>query len=277
MHQASVGFHCPECVAAEHTRTVNPIRAGFARPVLTIALIVINAAVWVGGQVVWRSSDALDTSAAVITKWALFASIPTQVSQVGGRPVYSGYLGVAEGQWYRLLSAGFIHAGLIHIAMNMWVLYVLGRIIETQLGRSRMGLIYFASLFAGSLGALLLAPNVPTVGASGAIFGLMGAILAIAKARGIALRNTGLVGLVVLNLVITFSLSRYISVGAHVGGLIGGAVAGLVVVDLPDRMRNADRRTRMMVSWAGGIGLCLVFIASAIVVANAAGNGFAGG
>lgn len=271
MNQASVGFHCPECLAKEHTRVVRPGALRASQPILTIVLMGVNIVVWIAGQLLWKTNDLLTTAPEVVTKGGLFSDLPTRVAYVGNTVVgYTDYVGVAEGEWYRLLTAGFIHAGLIHLAMNMWMLYVLGRITEEQLGRSRLGLIYFASLFAGSFGALLHAPNSVTVGASGAIFGLMGGIMAVAKARGVALRHTGLLGVVVINLVITFGLSNYISVGAHVGGLIGGAIAGLVVIDLPDRLRGASTRTRNLVSWAGGIALCAVFIAAGILVANSA-------
>lgn len=273
MHQASVGFHCPECLAKEHTRVVSARGLAAGQPIVTLVLMAINIVVWVGGQLIYKTDQLLTTAPRVIADGGLYANLPSKVVSIGDRIVgYTDYAGVAQGEWYRLLSSGFIHAGLIHLAMNMWVLYILGRIFEEQLGRVRMGLIYFASLFAGSLGALIASPDSITVGASGAIFGLMGALLSIAKARGVALRHTGLVGIVVLNLVITFGLSSYISVGGHVGGLIGGAIAGLVIVDVPERMRRADRRTRSLVSWAGGIALCVVFIAASIFVANSAGE-----
>ncbi len=280
MHQASVGFHCPECVAREHTRVVRGRGLGPGQPVLTLVLMGLNIAVWLVGQIIWRTEDLLTTAPEAISKGGLYANLPSKVAYVGGRVVgYADYVGVAHGEWYRLLTSGFIHAGIIHLAVNMWVLYILGRIFEEQLGRLRLGLVYFASLFAGSLGALIASPDSITVGASGAIFGLMGGLLAIAKARGVALRNTGLVGLVVINLVITFTLSSYISVGGHVGGLVGGAIAGFVIVDLPDRMPRADRRTRTLIAWAGGIGLSLLFIAASIVAADVAadrGNRYTG-
>lgn len=269
MHQASVGFHCPECLAAEHTRVVSARGLTAGQPVVTLTLMAINIVVWIGGQIIWRPKSLFTTAPEAIANGGLFANLPSKVAYVGNQIVgYTDYVGVAQGEWYRLLSAGFIHAGIIHLAMNMWVLYLLGRIFEQQLGGIRLGLIYFASLFAGSLGALVASPDSVTVGASGAIFGLMGALLSIAKARGMALRDSGLVGIVALNLVITFTLSSYISVGGHIGGLIGGAIAGLVIVDLPERMRHSDRRTRSVVTWVAGVGLCIVFILASIVVAN---------
>ncbi len=266
MNQASVGFHCPECLAKEHTRVVRAPGLRSGQPLLTIILMATNIVVWVAGQIIWKPRSLLDTSSGAIWEGALFASHYKYVNAIG---LGVGPIdGVAEGQWYRLLSSGFVHAGIIHLAVNMWMLYILGRIMETQLGRTRLGLIYFASLFAGSLGALVASPDSITVGASGAIFGLMGAMLAIARARGIALQDTGLLGVVVINLVITFTLSNYISVGGHVGGLIGGAIAGLVIVDLPERLRGANPRARGALTWALGIGLSVVFAVAAVVVAN---------
>ncbi len=269
MHQASVGFHCPECVAQEHTRVVHARGLRPDQPVLTITLMAINVAVWIIGQLVWKPTSFFTTSDGAIRVGALYAS----GIQVEHGRVVGGLLGVGHGEWYRLLSAGFVHANIIHLAVNMWALYVLGRVTETLLGRTRTGLIYFVSLFAGSLGALVASPDSVTVGASGAIFGLMGGLLAVAKARGVALRDTGLLGVLVINLLLTFGLSSYISVGAHVGGLIGGAIAGLVVVDLPNRLRRADRRTRAVVTWAGGIGLCVVFFVAGIIAGDHAAAG----
>ncbi len=273
MHQASVGFHCPECLAAEHTRVVRPRALTSAQPLVTLTLMAVNIVVWVGGQIIWKPSSFFDTSNGAITHLGLFASQPTSVIHfANGATAYAGYVGVAHGEWYRLLSGGFTHANIIHIAVNMWALYVLGRITEHLLGRSRMGLIYFVSLFAGSLGALVASPGSITVGASGAIFGLMGGLMAVARARGVALKDTGLLGVLVINLVLTFSLSNYISVGAHVGGLIGGAIAGLVVVDLPDRLRRSSRRTRTIVTWVGGVALCAVFFVIGGIVGDHAGS-----
>lgn len=270
-----MGFHCSECVAREHTRVVNGRSAmRGAQPIVTIVLMAINIAIWVLGQIIWKPREFLTTSDGAIRVGALFAN-GLHVLPNGG--ISGGPIGVGQGEWYRLLTAGFIHAGLFHIAVNMWALYVLGKVTEQALGRARMGLIYFVALFAGSFGALIASPDSITVGASGAIFGLMGGLLAVAKARGVALRDTGLLGVLAINLVLTFGLSSYISVGAHVGGLIGGAIAGFAVVDLPNRMRQQDKRTRDLVMWSVGIGLCVVFIIAGILAANNATSGLPNG
>ncbi len=267
MHQASVGFHCPECVAEHHTKVV---RAGALRPtqpVVTWTLIAINTAVWLLGQVLWRTSDLFTTSNGAIRAGGLFSN-GIRVDPATNLPMGS-LIGVAHGEWYRLVSGGFVHANIIHLGMNMWALYVLGRLTEQLFGRTRMGLIYMVSLLAGSVGALLYAPDSLTVGASGAIFGLMGAVLVVAKARGMAMRDTGLLWVLGINLLLTFGLSSYISVGAHIGGLIGGGIAGLLIIDVPLRLDNASRQARQRVSVAIGVVLLVVFFAAGVIVANA--------
>jgi membrane associated rhomboid family serine protease len=166
-------------------------------------------------------------------------------------------VGVANGEWYRLISSGFLHYGFIHLAFNMYALYILGALIERVAGPVRFGLVYFVSLLAGSLGALLVSPNSLTAGASGAVYGLMGAALALERSRGIPVRNSGIIGVLVLNLFITFSLSDVISVGGHIGGLAGGFISGFVLFDLGRRIRNE----------AAALALCGVVAAACFAAA----------
>jgi membrane associated rhomboid family serine protease len=135
---------------------------------------------------------------------------------------------VANGDWYRLITSGFLHAGLLHIGFNMFVLFVLGRVLEPAIGSLRLLAIYFVSLLAGSFGALLLDPTTPTVGASGAIFGLMAATFVIARRRGVDQVASQIGIWIVLNIALSFSISG-ISIGGHLGGLVGGALAALAV------------------------------------------------
>lgn len=135
----------------------------------------------------------------------------------------------AEGEWYRLVTAGFLHFGLIHIGFNMLLLYQLGQLLEPAVGRVRFGLMYLAALLGGSAGALLLEPNSLSGGASGAVFGLMGAAAVGLRQRGINPFSTGLGSVLLINLLITFSVDG-ISIGGHVGGLIAGGVCALVVL-----------------------------------------------
>jgi membrane associated rhomboid family serine protease len=146
---------------------------------------------------------------------------------------------IADGEYYRLITAGFLHAGLFHLLTNMLSLWILGSIIEPAVGHWRFGVIYFVSLLCGSFGALLLSPDELTVGASGAIFGLLSAAAVVAWNRGFSLMESGLGIWIGLNLLITFTVPN-ISVGGHVGGLIGGAITALLLVELGDRIRVPD-------------------------------------
>ena len=132
---------------------------------------------------------------------------------------------VEDGQWYRVVTAGFTHAGLLHLAFNMLLLYRLGEVLEARLGRVRYTLLYFVSLVAGSFGALLVSPDAFTVGASGAVYGLLGAAAVGLRERGVNLWQSGLGTLLVVNLLFTF-VAPGISVGGHLGGLAAGAVLG---------------------------------------------------
>ncbi len=216
MRQASVGFHCPECTKAGAQKIIRPSQP-VSRPIVTQVLIGLNVAVALLGMSM--QGDEL------VLQGGLIAD-----SFLDGEPI-----GVANGEWYRVVTSGFLHSGLLHLGFNMFVLYQLGQLLEGALGRVRFTIVYFVAMLSGSLGVMLLSPDSLTVGASGAVFGLMGAAVATLRQRGIDVMSTGLGGTIVLNLVITFTLSRYISVGGHVGGLIGGFLAGWILVDVGPR------------------------------------------
>jgi membrane associated rhomboid family serine protease len=146
----------------------------------------------------------------------------------------------------------------------MYVLYFLGGLLEPAIGRLRFAVIYFVSLLAGSFGALLLEPTAPTVGASGAIFGLMGAAVVVMRNRGINPMESGLGLMIGLNLLITFLIPN-ISIGGHIGGLVGGALAALLMLDLPDRVRLPSVVPMLL---AGAVGV--VAVAGSIVVSSSA-------
>ena len=134
---------------------------------------------------------------------------------------------VANGDWWRLITSAFLHASLLHIAFNMYFLWFVGSAVEQALGRGRFLLIYFVSALAGSAGALVFTPNTATVGASGALFGLLGAALILERQRNFVLGGSAL-ALIVINLILSFTLNN-ISVGGHIGGLIGGILCTLVL------------------------------------------------
>jgi membrane associated rhomboid family serine protease len=211
MIPAPVGVQCAECVRTSPSRIVSgrALLLGY-RPYLTYTLIAVNVAVWAAGAalgVLSSGSNAL----------------------LGGGPlvVLGGLSGprVASGEWWRILTSAFLHTGLIHLALNMAALYVFGTPLERALGGVRFAVLYLASLAAGSFGVLLLSPHSLTVGASGAIFGLLGAILVGQRAAGISFRSSGILSLLVINLVFTFAVPG-ISIGGHLGGLAGGLAAG---------------------------------------------------
>jgi membrane associated rhomboid family serine protease len=139
-------------------------------------------------------------------------------------------ISVADGEWYRLITGGFLHAGLVHLGFNMFVIFILGRLLEPAIGTPRFVGVYFASLLAGSFGALLLAdPLQTTVGASGAVFGLFGAVIVIARFRRLDEIASQLGFWLLINLAITFAVPQ-ISIGGHLGGLAGGLVCSLFIV-----------------------------------------------
>ena len=128
-------------------------------------------------------------------------------------------------EWWRIITSGFLHASFFHILMNMALLAQMGRVLEQWLGRVRFAVLYFVSLLCGSAGVLLVGYNQLTIGASGAVFGLIAAMAVGLRNRRISIWSSGIGGLIALNLVFTFAIPG-ISAGGHVGGLIGGATAG---------------------------------------------------
>jgi membrane associated rhomboid family serine protease len=247
MHQASVGFHCPECTKSGAQRYV---RAGqlLKRPIVTQVLVALNVAIFfigIGSGLKIRPEFLLD--------WGLIAE---------GVDFTGTLRGVAAGEWYRLITSGFLHFNVIHIAFNMLVLYQLGMLLEPAVGRLQLSVVYLTSLLTGSLGVVLVSPHSLTVGASGAVFGLMGFAFMTMRARGIDPFSTGLGGTIALNLIITFTLSRYVSVGGHVGGLIGGALCGWILTDLGPRRLKDEKASLLVVAALG-----LISFGTALVVA----------
>jgi len=145
---------------------------------------------------------------------------------------------IDNGEWYRLISSGFLHYGLLHVGMNMFLLWQLGQLLEPALGRGRFALLYFAAMLGGSTGALALSPNALTGGASGAVFGLMAAAAVGLHQRGINPMKTGIGATLLLNLLITFAIPG-ISVGGHLGGALMGAAVGYAMLE-PRWNRNAS-------------------------------------
>ena len=207
MTATPVGMRCPEC--SRQKTQVRTMRSMTSDPTVTYVLIAVCVLLAFGGG--YSIQDP------VVQDFILFGPA------------------VADGEWWRLVTGGFLHAGMYHLLLNMFSLYILGRMIEPALGHLRFAALYFASLLAGSFGAVLLDPEALTRGASGAIFGLFGAAIVMARNRGIDLMRSGLLPILIFNLVITFVPAFNISIGAHLGGLAGGILATLAIEALSRR------------------------------------------
>ncbi|MDX6407108.1 MAG: hypothetical protein QOE13_179 [Gaiellaceae bacterium] len=219
---APVGIRCPEHSGKPQgiervTRGVQ--RAAFegtgAR--VTKALIAVNVAVYAAELATGGGVNG--TGGTIYEKGVLVARALDS---------HGNIVGVAEGDWWRLLTAAFLHGGPFHLLLNMLGLYWFGSLLERRIGAGRYLLLYVVSGLAGSAGALVVSPNSATVGASGAIFGILGAGLVMEQQRDYVFGGSAL-GVIVANLVLTFAWSGNISVGGHIGGLIGGAAATLAL------------------------------------------------
>jgi membrane associated rhomboid family serine protease len=230
MVSASVGFQCPDCVrggsGTGHAPTVSRPRtvAGgtvAADPRLVTKLLIgINLAVFL---------VQLSVGDRFTNRFELIGQAYA--------PLLNGVQGVAEGQYYRMLTAMFLHGGYVHIAFNMLSLWWIGGPLEAALGRARYLTLYFVSGLAGSaLSYLIAAPNQPSLGASGAIFGLFGATAVLMRRLNYDMRP--LIALLVINLIITFSPGMSIAWEAHIGGLVAGVVTGYAMVHAPRRKRT---------------------------------------
>jgi len=216
MTPTPVGMRCPEC-ASQRTK-VRTVRTMHAEPTVTYAIIAINVLVFIA-EIATGAGGFDATSGTVFRDGALFGP------------------SVGTGEWYRIVTGGFLHAGFLHIAFNMYFVYFLGTLIEPAIGKVRFAVLYMVALLGGSLGALLFSFNSPTVGASGAAFGLLVAGILLMRSRGVDPMQSGLVMTLVLNLGITFLLPG-ISIGGHIGGIVAGGIAALLLFEVGERRRG---------------------------------------
>ena len=261
MINASVGFQCPECVAdgARQTRQNDGPYGGqrSANPTLTsIVLIAINALVWAA---IIATGGALSRLVVVLALSPLGTCLSAgeanryypQVGEATCRAMSDGLWlpGIAEGAYWQLLTSAFTHVEVWHIGFNMLALWFLGPGLERVLGRARFLAIYLVSAFSGSVAVLWLAdPETQTLGASGAVFGMLGALLVVAyKVRGDVRSVLIWLG---INIVYTF-LGSGISWQGHIGGLIGGALVTVLVVYAP-------RKDRTRLQWLEIAGILVV-------------------
>jgi membrane associated rhomboid family serine protease len=246
MTVAPVGLRCPDHSGrpqgvARVRRQVR--RAGWAGTgaLVTKALIAINVLVFLAEIATGSGATGAGSGGSVVDRFALDGP------------------DVANGDWWRLVTAGFLHANVLHIGLNMFILWLVGSPLEEMLGRGRYLLLYFVSLLAGSAGALLQAPLVTTVGASGAIFGLFGALLVLEYFATGQIVGGQAFGLIVINLIFSFTFSN-ISWGGHIGGLVGGILGTLVLARF-GRGHAAYGRVGLL----GIAGMVLIGAASVVV------------
>ena len=216
-----VGIRCPDHSgkpkgAAKVVQTVQ--RRSSSRPgIVTTTLVAINVGIYLlqlAGGAPFNANGGW-----IYEHGALFIQ---RIDSSGN------LVGLGEGEWYRLLTAAFLHYGPIHLGMNMLGLWWIGRPLEDWLGPFRYLLLYLVSGLAGSAGALLWSPDAVTVGASGAIFGILGAAIVLER-QGVLVLGGSAITLLVINLAFTFSFRESISVGGHLGGAAGGALAILAL------------------------------------------------
>jgi membrane associated rhomboid family serine protease len=238
MTPTPVGMRCPDC-AGQKTK-VHTARSMVVEPRVTYALIAINVVAFFAQAL--AAGSGRPRAGGVYTEGVLFGPF------------------VDDGEWWRLVTSGFLHADPIHLILNMVVLFFLGQMLEPAFGHVKFAFLYGASLLAGSFGALLVSPEAATIGASGAVYGLMGAIVVHLRDRGIPLMQTFVGPLLIISVLWNFTRSD-ISVGGHLGGLVGGALAALLIL-------WAQRRRSTALALAGCVAVAVVSVVGAIIAAG---------
>jgi len=234
MTTTSVGMRCPECAGQKTKVRTAATLYGSREPRVTYAIIAACVIIFLAGNGLYGA-------------WAL-RGIP-EISDLH--------------QYYRLITSGFIHSGVFHVGFNMYILYVVGRELELAIGSPRFGAIYFVALLWGSMGALAQTSTAPVIGASGAVFGVVAALMVEMRSRGLDPFSGGLGVLVVFNLAIGFIPGSHVAWGGHIGGLIGGALAALALGSAPVRKMPA-------LGFAACAVLAIVAFAGAIAMTGSA-------
>jgi len=241
---APVGIRCPDHSgrpqgAARMTTGVRRATFEGTGALVTKAMITLNVLVFLANLAQGSSLNRI--SGSIFEEGALYV-----------------HGGLDQGDWWRLITAAFLHASILHIGLNMFVLWIVGAPVETAIGRGRFLVLYLVSGLAGSAGALIFSPDAVTVGASGAIFGILGAALVLESQRSYVLGGQAF-GLIAINLVLTFAIPN-ISVGGHLGGLAGGAL-GMLALSRFGRTHAIYGRPGLV----GVLGLVAIGIASLAV------------
>jgi membrane associated rhomboid family serine protease len=240
MTPTSVGMRCPDCAKQKtKVRTAATISRGADEPRVTVAIIVVCVLLFLSEGSIGSSG----ASGRIYQNLALFGPY------------------VHDGDYWRLITGGFLHSGIFHIGFNMYLLWVIGQQLERAIGSLRFGVLYFTALLCGSFGALVQTTEIGIVGASGAVFGLFGVLAVEQHRRGYAPFSGGLGGLILINLAIGFLPGLHIAFGGHIGGLIGGLLAGYAFV-------QADRIRQPWLGYAACAALMVLSVVGAIAVSG---------
>jgi membrane associated rhomboid family serine protease len=262
MHEASVGFQCPECVA-EGRRTQRQARTAFGGSTAGQAGYVTKVLIALNVLVMAISTTVGGVSALVGTGIGGLLGTGNQFTAWGAVLAYDRYpgleVGIATGEYYRLFTAMFIHYGLLHLALNMYALWMLGRSLEQALGPIRFAALYLLAGVGGNVTAYLFSdpgtlfnPGPQTAGASTAIFGLFAGLFILLRRVG---RDTSSVlPVILINIVFTLTVPG-ISIPGHLGGLLFGAAGAAVLAYAPQKNRAAIQ----------GAGLAVVFVVLIVI------------
>ncbi len=244
MTPTPVGMRCPEC-ARERTK-VKTVRSIASRPVVTEALIALNVLVFLA-ELATGTPAAGAVAGTILNKGALEGPLIHQ-----------------QHEYYRIVTSGFLHYSVLHILFNMVFLYVMGTMLEPAIGSLNFAVVYFVSLLAGAFGALLFQPDAYTVGASGACFGVLGALFVIAHNRRIPIWQSGLGPTLLINILFSLTVGG-ISIGGHLGGFVGGLICGYLIVELDERRRMRGA------ALVGCLLVGVISVAGALAVASGSG------
>lgn len=254
MREAAVGFHCPDDAGSGRRRAWNTApRTTFGAvmrgspPYITGVLVALNIAAYLATALPSPRGLNQPEYSKLFQDWQLLP-----------------YVVYHQHQYYRLITAAFLHAGLLHIAVNMLSLVLIGPFLEREIGRWRFIAVYLLSALGGSAAVYAFgSPLEAVIGASGALFGLLGACLVLGRRLGLDLQ--WLVGMIVINFVFTFSVSGISKLG-HIGGFVVGVLAGLAIGGLPRQRRRVSVHGQV-----AGLAGVLVLVAVVIAVRTAGG------
>ncbi|HWG99776.1 MAG TPA: rhomboid family intramembrane serine protease [Pilimelia sp.] len=276
MRDAAVGHQCPECVA-EGRRTQRPVRTAFGGGVtgelgrVTTTLIAVNVLVAVVGVLLGGARTLFDGGlfTGVSEIQLLGGTLGTSITVAPDGSAYGGavpelgrvYVGIADGAYYRLVTAIFIHYGVFHLLMNMYALWLLGRNLEGALGPGRFLALYLLAGIGGNVAAFAVQPGAVGAGASTAIFGLFAALFIVL--RRLKRDTSGLIPLLVINLVLGVVIAQ--SLIGHLGGVVTGALVGAILAYAP-----RQRRTLVQVAGCAGV-LVLLLVVTALRSATLTG------